>query len=104
MENHRTLTAQAEIEAYLHNTRMQMLAVLRDGPATGAQIAERLGVHPANLTRHLRTLLDAGLIELVERRDTGRNVEKYYAAAAHSFDVAPEADALGAPHKVGLAY
>jgi DNA-binding transcriptional ArsR family regulator len=82
---------------------MQMLEVLRDGPATLSQIAARLKVHPANLTRHARTLEKAKLIRLVEKRDTGRNLEKYYAAAADTFDVAPEADQLRAPHKTGLA-
>jgi DNA-binding transcriptional ArsR family regulator len=101
---HRTLTEDAEIAAYLHRTRMEMLDVLRDGPRTLSQIAERLGVHPANLTRHLRTLEAAGLVALVEKRDTGRNLEKYYAAAAETFDIAVGAHELSAPEKIALAF
>lgn len=82
---------------------MEILAQLRDGPATGSQLGSRLGVHPANLTRHIRVLVDAGLVELAETRDTGRNLEKYYAATADSFDVAPQAD-LEAPHAVALEF
>lgn len=101
---HKTLTSEVEIAAYVHRTRMRMLAVLRDGPATVSKIAERLGVHPANLTRHMRILEDAGLAKLIEKRDTGRNLEKWYAATATSFDVAPDAGALKAPHKIALAF
>jgi DNA-binding transcriptional ArsR family regulator len=101
---HRTLTTEAEIAAYLHRTRMAILHALRTGPATGSQIAAALGVHPANLTRHIRTLRKAGLISLVETRDTGRTLEKYYAAVATSFDIAPEANLLTAPHKIALAF
>jgi DNA-binding transcriptional ArsR family regulator len=101
--SHRTLTSEREIAAFVHRARMDILAALRDGPSTGSQIGERLGVHPANLTRHLRTLVDAGLVELAETRDTGRNLEKYYRATADSFDVAPEAHALRAPQMIALA-
>ena len=39
---YRTLTTEAEISAYLHRSRMAILDVLRDGPATATQIAARL--------------------------------------------------------------
>jgi DNA-binding transcriptional ArsR family regulator len=103
IESHRTLTGEAEISAYLHHTRMAILAALHDERATISQIAERLGVHPANLTRHVRTLEAAGLVVLVEKRETGRNLEKYYEASARSFDVAPEARGLRAPHRIALS-
>lgn len=101
---HKTLSGEAEISAYLHRTRMDILKSLREGPATGSQIAARMRTHPANLTRHIRILQDAGLIRLSYTRDTGRNVEKYYEAVAHSYDVAPEAGHLTSPHKTALAF
>ena len=101
---HKTLTNEAEIAAYMNRSRMAILDALRDGAATASQIAAKLGVHPANLTRHMRILEESGLIALVEKRDTGRNLEKYYAAAAWSFDVAPDASGLTAPHKLALAF
>lgn len=101
---HMTLRNDTEIRAYLHRTRMDILAALRTGPATVSQIAAALKVHPANLTRHLRTLLDAGLIEKSHTRDTGRNLEKYYRCVADSFDVAPSVAGLQAPHKVALEF
>lgn len=101
---HRTLTGGAEIAAYLHPTRMAILRALSAGPATITQIAAQLDVHPANLTRHMRILQSAHLIAIVETRDTGRNLEKYYHATAESFDVPPKADALRAPHKISLSF
>jgi DNA-binding transcriptional ArsR family regulator len=104
IDTHRTLSTDAEISAYLHRSRMAILDVLRDGAATTTQIAASLGVHPANLTRHIRVLEEAGLVALVEKRDTGRNLEKYYAATARRFRVAPETATLTAPHKIALTF
>ena len=104
IDTHRTLSTEAEISAYLHRSRMAILDVLRDGPATATQIAARLGVHPANLTRHIRVLEKAGLVALIEKRDTGRNLEKYYAATARRFRIAPETATLTSPHKIALTF
>lgn len=101
---HRVLTRPDEIAAYVHETRLKMLTAFCEGPATVTQVAERLSVHPANLTRHVRILVEAGLLELVEKRDTGRNLEKLYATTAYSFEVAPDAAELKAPHRIALAY
>lgn len=104
IKKHMTLSDQGSISAYLHRSRMWILELLRDRPATASQLAARMGVHPANLTRHLRILVDAGLVELHETRDTGRNLEKYYRVLADSFDVAPEAAHLEAPHKLAIVF
>lgn len=98
------LKTDAEISAYMNQTRMAILSKLRDGPATATHIAAALSVHPANLTRHIRILQNAGLIELVESRDTGRNLEKYYDAVAYSFTVTADAQSLKAPHKIALEF
>jgi len=83
---------------------MDILAVLQDGPATISQIAAALGVHPANLTRHVRVLADAELVELDHTRDTGRNLEKYYRSVAETFDVSPGHENLEAPHALALEF
>ena len=81
---------------------MVILTALRDGPAAPSQMATMLGVQPANLTRHVPTLVDAGLVEPDRTCDTGRSLEKYYRTGADTFDVAPESEELAAPHKVAL--
>jgi hypothetical protein len=40
----------------------------------------------------------------VEKRDTGRNLEKYYAATAVRFTVAPDTSGLRAPHVIALTF
>ena len=82
------------IRAYVHPTRMVILALLGPQSRTATGIARELGVHPANLTRHLKLLERTGLIQLVERRDTGRNVEKYYQASARAYDVRLKTDRI----------
>lgn len=86
-----------QAKAYLHKTRLKILKILVDQPRTITQIAKDLSIHPANLTRHFRRLESAGLIHIVEKRDIGRTVEKYYRAVARSFDVLPEAGSVEKP-------
>lgn len=82
------------IRAYVHPTRMTILSILGRGQATASEVARELGVHPANLTRHFRLLERTGLIRLVEKRDTGRNLAKYYRAAALAFEVRMQTDRI----------
>jgi predicted ArsR family transcriptional regulator len=83
---------------------MDILSALRGGPSTISQVANSLKVHPANLTRHFRTLEKAGLIKLDHTRDTGRNLEKYYRSVANTFDVSPEAGELSSSQEVALSF
>lgn len=45
-------------------TRMRIVELLKDGPMTVGDIAERLGVRQPQASKHLRTLLEAGLVEV----------------------------------------
>jgi predicted ArsR family transcriptional regulator len=47
-------------------------SILENGPSTAAALAERLGLTPAAVRRHLDALLANGLIEARERRVYGR--------------------------------
>lgn len=82
----RLIQNEREAAAYLHPVRMRILQFLCEA-RTISQTAEMLSVHPANLTHHFRKLQSAALIRLVEERDTGRVVEKYYQAVARTFEV-----------------
>ena len=85
----RKLSTKDELRAYINATRISILSLLRDSAATITHVAREIGTHPANLTHHFRILEKAGLIRLVEKRDTGRNLEKFYRSAALSFLTAP---------------
>ena len=90
-----SLTSDEQIRAYVNPTRLTILAFLAQEKHTVSGIARRLGVHPANLTHHFKLLEKAGLIELVEKRETGRNLEKYYRAKAYLFTVAAGGEPVG---------
>lgn len=81
------LSEEEQIRAYVHPVRMSILDMLAKEKQSVTGVARELGVHPANLTHHFKLLERAGLIKLVEKRDTGKNFEKLYRAAAHHFTV-----------------
>jgi DNA-binding transcriptional ArsR family regulator len=78
----------AQIKGYIHPTRITLLEILSSEKRTISSVAKELGVHPANITHHFKLLEKTGLIRLVEKRDTGKNLEKYYRAIAYTFEVA----------------
>lgn len=75
------------IRAYAHPVRLRMLELLGLEALTLSMTAKKMDTHPANLTRHMRCLVQAGLAYLVKTRDTGRNLEKFYRASALSYTV-----------------
>lgn len=81
------LTESSQIKAYVHPTRIAILRMLATKKRTISNIAKELDVHPANITHHFKLLERVGLIRLVERRDIGKNIEKYYRSVARSFVV-----------------
>jgi DNA-binding transcriptional ArsR family regulator len=84
-----------QLKALGHPLRVRALEMLGDddeGELTNRELAQRLGVDPGHLHFHVRMLLKAGLIELIEHRK-GR--EKPYRAVARTFRVSPELLATG---------
>jgi DNA-binding transcriptional ArsR family regulator len=81
------LTEDSQIRAYIHPTRMAILELLAREKMSVSGAARIFGVHPANITHHFRLLEKVGLIKLVEKRETGRNMEKLYRAIALRFTV-----------------
>jgi len=53
-----TLTALAEPH------RLEIVELLRDGPRPVGEIVDRLGLHQPQVSKHLRVLSDAGLVEV----------------------------------------
>jgi DNA-binding transcriptional ArsR family regulator len=84
------LSDSGSIEAYVHPVRIKIVKMLSAKKQTVSGVAKKLGVHPANITHHFKLLEKHGLIKIVERRDIGRNIEKYYRAAAYQFIVKPD--------------
>jgi DNA-binding transcriptional ArsR family regulator len=85
MRDSMILGSVGQIRALAHPERQRVLRLLTTGSMTNKQLADTLGESPARLHFHVRELLAAGLIELVEERPKGGVLEKYYRAAARSF-------------------
>jgi DNA-binding transcriptional ArsR family regulator len=85
-----------QLKAFIDPLRNRALAILCEHEATNQQLARALGEPHAKVLHHVRALLDAGLIVLVETRIKGGNVEKYYRAVARMFGIRPSPDLLPA--------
>lgn len=81
------LSDSKRVKAYVHPTRITILRMLATKKMTISNVAKRLKVHPANITHHFKLLEKVGLIILVEKRDIGQNIEKYYRSIARNFVV-----------------
>ncbi|MFY0543359.1 ArsR/SmtB family transcription factor [Brevibacillus sp. H7] len=67
--------------------RIQILYTISSTSKTAKQVADILGQTPGNVHYHMQRLYEGGLIELVETRENGGIVEKYYKANHTSFRV-----------------
>src|SRR5215472_2003094 len=79
-----------QLKAFTDPLRIRVVNFLKPRAATNQQIADALGEPQAKVLYHIRFLLDAGLIRLVDQQIRGGNVEKYYRALAHLFALRPE--------------
>jgi DNA-binding transcriptional ArsR family regulator len=85
-----TIDRPEQLKALGHPLRLRVLEMLGQSEGqylTNRELAQRLGVDPGHLHFHVRMLLKAGLIALVEG---GQGREKPYRAVAKTVRVAPE--------------
>ena len=97
-----TIERPEQLKALGHPVRLRVLEALGEaGEAlTNRELSHRLGVDPGHLHFHVRMLLNAGLIELV---NDGHGREKPYRAVASHVRVAPELIATGAANDARAA-
>ena len=62
----------AVLEAIAEPTRLRILDAVRDGERSVAELVETVGMHQPGVSRHLKVLRDAGLVEV--RRDAQRRL------------------------------
>lgn len=65
--------------------RLAILRRLMQSPCTITQIGRGLSEEPAKVRYHVKELERLGLVQLVEKREKGGALEKYYEAVARSF-------------------
>ena len=63
-----------------HPLRVRMLAVLNERVASPSELADELGEPIGNVSYHMRTLADLGMVELVRTEPRRGAVEHYYRA------------------------
>lgn len=78
-----------QLKALSDPLRTRILRILADREATNQQLADAVEEPQAKVLHHVRALLDAELIRLVDQRIRGGNVEKYYRANARLFGFRP---------------
>ena len=89
--------AEIQPEAIFHPVRMRIVTALSGRQRTTAQIASALpDVPQATLYRHLKRLLNAGLVSVVEQRPVRGVLEKVYALSGSAV-VSPESIARMTP-------
>jgi DNA-binding transcriptional ArsR family regulator len=89
---YQVITEPQQLKAFADPLRIRIVHILADRPATNQQLATALGEPGAKVLHHVRALLDAGVIRLVDQVIKGGNVEKYYRATAHLYGFRPTPD------------
>jgi DNA-binding transcriptional ArsR family regulator len=82
------------LQVFLQPLRFRLLRSL-DLPASVAEIADLLGETTTRLYYHVRLLERMGLIEVIERRQIGSNMERLYRRAAERYEIADELAGAG---------
>jgi DNA-binding transcriptional ArsR family regulator len=69
------MTVASTLEALADGTRREVVEALAKRPMSAGELAERVGSSPAALTRHLRLLRRAGLVDVaLDPDDTRRHI------------------------------
>ena len=76
-----------QLRAIADVLRIRIVDVLEKRAMTVTQLGEQLGLAPAKVHYHVRELERVGLLELVETREKGGILEKYYQPVAHTISV-----------------
>lgn len=76
-----------QLRTFADGLRMRLVDVLSQRAMTAKQLATLLGEPPSRTHYHLRELERVGLVRLVETREKGGILEKYYRAVARNFSI-----------------
>jgi len=78
------MTSTAVLEAIAEPTRRRILDAVRGGECSVGDLVERVGMHQPGVSRHLKVLRDAGLVEV--RRDAQRRLYRLRAEPLKELD------------------
>ena len=78
------MTATAVLEAIAEPTRRRILDTVREGECSVGDLVERVGMHQPGVSRHLKVLREAGLVEV--RPDAQRRLYRLRAEPLQELD------------------
>lgn len=87
-QEHYKIDSIEQLRAIADALRIRIIETLQEQPMTVTQLGEALGEAPAKIHYHVRELEKVGLLKLVETREKGGILEKYYQPVARDFSVA----------------
>jgi len=76
-----------QLRAIADILRVRIIDLLQEHPMTVTQLGDTLGMTPAKVHYHVRELEKVGLLRLVETREKGGILEKYYQPIAKDISV-----------------
>jgi len=82
------IEAVEQLRAIADMLRLRIIDLLQEHPMTVTQLGDILGIAPAKVHYHVRELEKVGLLRLVETREKGGILEKYYQPVAKDISVA----------------
>ncbi|MEQ4720989.1 winged helix-turn-helix domain-containing protein [Nonomuraea sp. B19D2] len=89
------LSTPAHFKALGHPVRHRMVNVLRQRPATLAELAEVMGAVKGTIAYHVKVLQDAGLVRVVDTRHVRGGTQQYFGLVSGAFK--PESDSTEWP-------
>jgi DNA-binding transcriptional ArsR family regulator len=87
MLEHYKIDSIEQLRAIADALRIRIVETLQEQPMTVTQLGDALGDAPAKIHYHVRELEKVGLLKLVETREKGGILEKYYQPIARDFSV-----------------
>lgn len=87
MREHYEIGTIEQLRAIADILRIRIIDMLEKQAMTVTELGKQLGLAPARVHYHVRELERVGLLELVETREKGGILEKYYQPIAHVISV-----------------
>ncbi|GII42022.1 ArsR/SmtB family transcription factor [Planotetraspora phitsanulokensis] len=86
------LRSPAQFRALGHPVRHRLVNLLRQRPATLAQLTAALGSTKGTIGYHVRILREAGLVRLASTRQVRGGTEQYFALVSRGFKLGEDAE------------
>ncbi|MEO8970514.1 MAG: helix-turn-helix domain-containing protein [Ktedonobacteraceae bacterium] len=86
-QEHYKIDSIEQLRAIADGLRIRIIEMLQEQPMTVTQLGDAMGEAPAKIHYHVRELEKVGLLKLVETREKGGILEKYYQPIARDFSV-----------------